>query len=69
MLAEKFSVEEMGRITHIQVKGREFPVDRDTLEECITVLRNFKHCVQPSQDMSDDDLLKVIAQKKNHQSK
>ncbi len=69
MLAEKFNVDEMGRITHIQVKGREFPVDRDTLEECITVLRNFKHRVQPSQDMSDDDLLKVIAQKKNHQSK
>jgi hypothetical protein len=69
MLADKFTADEMGRITRIQVKGREFPVDRDTLEECFTVLRNFRNHVQPSQDMSDEDLRKLLAQKKNHQAK
>ena len=69
LLAEKFNVEEMGRITKIYVRGREISVDRDTLEECIAVLKDTKKRVQPSQDMSDDDLLQFIAQKKNHQSK
>ncbi len=69
LLAEKFSTEEMGRITGIYVKGREIPMGRDALEECIAVLRNSRNRVMPSQDMSDDDLLKLIAQKNQHQSK
>lgn len=69
ILAEKFTVEEMSRITGIYVKGREIDMGRDALEECIAVLRDSKKRVLPSQDMSDDDLLRFIAQKKNHQSK
>lgn len=65
MLTGKFSVEEMGRISGIDARSRQFPVDRDTLEECIAVLRKAKDRVPLTQNMSDDDLLKVIAQKKN----
>ncbi|MBE6850778.1 MAG: DNA primase [Ruminococcus sp.] len=64
MLAGKFSVEEMGRISGIDAKSREFTVDRDTLEECIRVLKESRSKIRPSEQMSDDDLLAVIAQKK-----
>ncbi len=69
MLAEKFTVEEMGRISGIDAKSREFPVGRDALEECISVLRDAQQRILPNQNMSDDDLLQVIAQKKNTHSK
>jgi DNA primase len=64
MLAEKFTVEEMGRISGIEARGREIPVNRDTLEECIRVLKENHNRITPSQNMSDDDLLQVIASKK-----
>ncbi len=64
LLGSKFTAEEMGRISGIDAKSREFTVDRDTLEECIRVLKNSRSRVKPSEHMSDDDLLKVIAQKK-----
>lgn len=69
MLSGKFTVEEMGRISGIDAKSREFPVDRDTLEECIRVLKESRSRIQPSENMSDDDLLAVIAQKKIHKPK
>ncbi len=69
MLAEKFTMEEMGRISGIDAKSREFPVGRDALEECINVLRDAQRRILPNQNMSDDDLLQVIAQKKNTHSK
>ncbi len=64
LLGSKFTAEEMGRISGIDAKSREFSVDRDTLEECIRVLKDSRSRVKPSEHMSDDDLLKVIAQKK-----
>ena len=69
VLSGKFTVEEMGRISGIDAKSREFPVDRDTLEECIRVLKESRSRIQPSENMSDDDLLAVIAQKKIHKPK
>lgn len=69
VLSGKFTVEEMGRISGIDAKSREFPVDRDTLEECIRVLKESRSRIKPSENMSDDDLLAVIAQKKIHKPK
>ncbi len=69
VLSGKFTVEEMGRISGIDARSREFPVDRDTLEECIRVLKDSHSRIQPSENMSDDDLLAVIAQKKIHKPK
>ncbi len=66
MLAEKFSVEEMGRISGIDAKSREIPVNRDTLEECIRVLKNSQNRIPLNGDVSEDDLLRVIAQKKKN---
>ncbi len=63
MLAERFSVEEMGRISGIEAKSRQFPVSRDTLEECIQVLINAKNQIHAGREMSDQDLLDMIAQK------
>ncbi len=66
MLTEKFSVEEMGRISGIDAKSREIPVNRDTLEECIRVLKNSQNRIALNGDVSEDDLLRVIAQKKKN---
>lgn len=64
MLADKFTPEEMGRISGIEAQSRQIPVDRDSMQECMDVLRNSRKKVSPSREMSDDDLLQVIAQKK-----
>ncbi len=64
MLADKFTPEEMGRISGIEAQSRQIPVDRDSMQECMEVLRNSRKKVSPSREMSDDDLLQVIAQKK-----
>lgn len=66
LLSGKFTVQEMGRISGINARSHEFPVSRDTLEECIAVLQNAKSKTTVSQDMSDDDLLRIIAQKRKH---
>ncbi len=66
MLADRFTVEEMGRISGIEAKSRQFPVNRDTLEECIRVLKDSRNRITLSSDMSDEDLRNVIAQKSKH---
>lgn len=63
MLADRFSPEEMGRISGIEAKSRMYPVSRDTLEECIQLLQQAKQQITPGSDMSDEDLLNIIAQK------
>lgn len=68
MLADRFTPEELGRISGIEAQSRQIPVDRDSLTECIQVLLKKKQQVTPSREMSDDDLLKVIAQKKEQTS-
>lgn len=65
-LAGKFTVDEMGRISGIEARSRQFPVNRDTLQECIALLQSAHEHIKPHESMSDDDLLQVIAQKKKH---
>ncbi len=64
LLAEKFSVEEMGRISGIEARSRDFDVNRDTLEECIQVLKKQKNRISVSADMSDEDLRNIVAGRK-----
>ncbi len=61
-LSEQFSVDEMGRIMGISARYREILPDRDTLEECIAVLRAGHERVVPGTEMTDDDLLRVVAE-------
>ncbi len=67
-LSEEFSVEEMGRITGIAARSREIPPDRDALEECIEVLREGHDRVVPGTEMTDDDLLRVVADQQRRNS-
>lgn len=64
MLADRFTPEELGRISGIEAQSRQIPIDRDSLAECMQVLLKSRQRVTPSREMSDDDLLQVIAQKK-----
>ncbi len=64
LLSGKFDIQEMGRISSISAKSHDFPVNRDALEECIAVLQKARNKATVSQDMSDDDLLRIIAQKR-----
>ncbi len=64
LLTEHFTVEEMGRISGIDAKSREIPVNRDTLEECIGVLKNSKDRIPVGEQLTDDDLMRMIAQKR-----
>lgn len=64
LLTGKFDMQEMGRISCINARSHDFPVNRDALEECIAVLQKARNKTTVSKDMSDDDLLRLIAQKR-----
>ena len=64
LLTERFDVNEMGRISGIEARSRDFDVNRDTLEECIRVLKEKKNRISVSAEMSDEDLLNIIAGRK-----
>lgn len=61
LLGETFSVEEMSRITSIQAKYRDYLINRDALEDCAAVLRTAQQTIIPNPDMTDDDLLRLLA--------
>ena len=61
LLADKFNVEEMGRITGIEAEQREVDINRDTLQECADVLRHARQHSAAGENLSEDDLLQVIA--------
>lgn len=63
LLADKFSVEEMGRITGIEAGQRNVDINRDTLQECADVL---KHRHNTQDNLSEDDLLQVIADRRKN---
>ena len=63
-LGEKFSADEMGRITGIAANYHDNLINRDVLAECIQVLRDAQTRIVPSTEMSDDDLLRLLDAKK-----
>lgn len=65
MLADDFSPQEIGRISGIAAQSRELTIDRDTVMECINLLHQSKNRISPSREMTNEDLLGLIAQKKN----
>lgn len=63
-MSEKFSPEEMGRISGISAKNREFDINSDVFADCVKVL------AQPSADINtgrseitDDELLGLFKAK------
>ncbi|HAJ98383.1 MAG TPA: DNA primase [Ruminococcus sp.] len=62
-LREIFNEEEMSRFFAVSGRHQEVPVTEQVLQECITLLYNVKNAVRPSQDLTDDDLLKMVANK------
>ena len=63
MLTEKFSPAEMGRISGIEARYSGLHIDRDTVEECIGVLKKAKERPHTGMEMSDEDLLAALHSK------
>ncbi len=64
LLADVFSVEEMGRIMGIAAAYMEIIPDRDALEECAAVLRNVRNRPAVSDDLTDDDLRRLTEKRR-----
>lgn len=66
MFGERFTVEEMGRITKMRVSRENLTVnDRSVLEDAINVLKFEKGRKSDDKDISIDDLSSLINRKKN----
>ena len=66
MLQERFSSDEISRITGISARNQETSDNRDALKECAVVLEQAANKVVPNAEMTDDDLLSLINQKKKN---
>lgn len=66
LLAEEFSVDEMGRIMGIEAESRSITLDRDTLQECADVLKKAKQKPPAGSEVTDDDLLKAVANRRKN---
>lgn len=62
LLADEFSAEEMGRISGIEAMHRDFPVNRNVLADCISVLKNHNNSSK-SDELSNDDLINIFKSK------
>lgn len=66
IFGDRFSVEEMGRITKMRVSREQLTVnDRSVLLDAVRVLKNESAAKSGSDDVSYDDLLSLINKKKN----
>ena len=64
MLEDQFTVKEMGYIYGIEAKYKEVDLPRDTLEECIAVLKNRQSSAVG--DITEDELLRAIENRRNN---
>lgn len=62
MLADEFSVDEMGRISGIEAKNRELDINSEIYEDCVNVLKNRR--TDAPEGMSDDDLNNLFKSKR-----
>ncbi|MDD6098796.1 MAG: DNA primase [Oscillospiraceae bacterium] len=63
-LAETFPPDEMGRISGITAKNREFDIDSKVFSDCVEVLKNTKpESVSSQGEISDNDLLDIFRSK------
>ena len=61
LLADEFSPDEMGRISGIDAKNREFTIDSTVAADCVKVLKEYK---SPAGDqLSDEDLSDLFKSK------
>lgn len=65
MLAEEFSADEMSRIISIEARNRDFDINSQVFEDCVSVLRSSAEKPADTQngDISNDDLLKLFKEK------
>ncbi len=65
VLAEEFSAGEMGRITGITARNRDFDINYDVFTDCIQVLKSHSQsALNSGDDISNDDLLSLFKSKK-----
>lgn len=62
LLADEFSVDEMGRISGIEAKNRELDINSEIYEDCVNVLKNRR--TDTPEGMSDDDLNNLFKSKR-----
>lgn len=61
MLADEFSLDEMGRISGIEAKNKEISTNENGFKDCIEKLKNH---IESNQDLSDDILRKMYQKKR-----
>ncbi|MCR5718770.1 MAG: DNA primase [Oscillospiraceae bacterium] len=61
---EELTVEEFSRLIGISARYRDTRVTRNVVEECADVLHQAQQRITPGEDMSDDDLLQLVASRK-----
>lgn len=64
MLADEFSPEEMGKISGIEAKNRDFNINRDVFSDCVQVLQKRSGSdISQGSEISNDDLLGLFKEK------
>ncbi|MBQ4465883.1 MAG: DNA primase [Oscillospiraceae bacterium] len=64
LLGEEFTPDEISRIIGITAKFHDSDINRDTLQDCAKLLQDAQNRIIPSAEMSDDDLRRLLNDKK-----
>lgn len=64
LLGEEFTPDEISRIIGITAKFHDSDINRDTLQDCAKLLQDAQNRIIPSAEMSDDDLRRLLNEKK-----
>ncbi|MCD7811813.1 MAG: DNA primase [Ruminococcus sp.] len=65
MLADEFSSDEMGRISGIEAKNRDFDINREVFDDCVGVLKKASADSRSADgEITNDDLLELFKSKK-----
>lgn len=65
MLADEFSSDEMGRISGIEAKNRDFDINREVFDDCVDVLKKASADSRSADgEITNDDLLELFKSKK-----
>ena len=65
LLGDRFTVEQMSEICGIAAGNEGIAIDRDTIQEYAMLLRKAHDTAPPPEELTDDDLLRAVARKKN----
>ena len=65
LLADEFSVDEMGKISGMEAQNRELEVNPQVFADCVKVLKNTRPSSDQENGISDDDLRALFSSKRN----